>query len=309
MPTGMPSNHRINSKKRMLPDDHDIINNLDREFLEGPSKQAVMAGRQAFYEYQFQLMNDIYNEDGTENEIMKNNEIYSFKKISGIGFALLDLRFQRTFHFEKDSPLFGKKQFTALKETLKEWDKSVDSIYIFTGVPFVFFSPIMSRIVYKMEKERYLTLEEMLPETLKFLEAIRPYSSKVRLVAGDLHQFVMSDICHKVTGECIPQMITSGITKGSTSVGEVKLWAFYTFGSYFTNKDIGDWKLKVSQNFLGRNYGVIEHEEGKINWYGMVDAELHDLKSKILQLAFDRFDLIVKLFIAYIVIVIFYVFF
>jgi hypothetical protein len=47
-----------------------------------------------------------------------------------------------------------------------------------------------------------------------------PYHQKIKLVSGDIHQFVLGDICHS-SGACIPQMVASGITKGTT--GEFSL--------------------------------------------------------------------------------------
>jgi hypothetical protein len=76
----------------MIPDDHDIRNNLDREFLEDDRKILTLAGRQAFYEYQYQLKDDIYNEKGNFSTNVLNDEIYFTQRIGPFGIFYLDTR-------------------------------------------------------------------------------------------------------------------------------------------------------------------------------------------------------------------------
>ncbi len=65
-------------------------------------------------------------------------------------------------------------------------------------------------------QEIYPTYSLFLNDTLELFDMMLPYHQKIKLVSGDIHQFVLGDICHS-SGACIPQMVASGITKGTTA--------------------------------------------------------------------------------------------
>jgi hypothetical protein len=127
----------------------------------------------------------------------------------------------------------------------------------------------MAQIAYRFEnpKEKYPAQAYLLPSLLEILELLKQFPN-VNLIAGDVHQFVMSRICH-TDGTCIKQMVASGMTKGSSVIGEFKLLNFFAFGKYFTGHVIGNWTLNHDEQFLDNNYGVVDVDEtGDFVWYG-----------------------------------------
>lgn len=292
-----------NGANWMLPDDHDIINNLDREFLED-RRDVILAGRQAFYEYQFQLLEDVFDENGNELEMVKKDQIYRFKRLGPVGLVLADTRFHRTFHYEPENPLLGKQQLYDIDQQLKKWkdDPTIQHVLIFTSVPLTFISPTMAKIVYKVEKERYPAHPDLVNDTIKLMNVMKQCAPKIRIISGDVHQFVMSKLCHK-DGTCISQMITSGMTNGSATIGEIKLWAFYLLGLHFTSNEVGGWKVHIDHQFLGNNYGVIERIGNQLIWKGVLreSSEL-TLTQRTLHFIFTNFIIILQFIFALIVV-------
>lgn len=275
----------------MLPDDHDITNNLDSDSLNPDLNPVVKAGRQAYYEYQYQLHDDYLDESGNYNPI------YYFKRIGKIAFAFLDTRFERTFNFDNSSRLLGKKQFEQLSFHLNEW-KDVENWFVVTSVPLGFFTKTMAEIAYSLEnpKERYPSQSFLLPSLLELLDLLKNVKN-VNLISGDVHQFVRSTVCH-VDGTCLKQLITSGMSKGSSVISEFKLLSFFAFGRHFTGQKIGNWTLSTIEQFLDNNYGVIIVEsDGKFEWKGMF-REAHGFELYVKNKFFEYFPIVVFIIMA-----------
>lgn len=263
----------------MLPDDHDIINNLDKRSIdlsENPDAvpEMINAGRQAVYEYQIQLQRDIYQKDSNGEllpaEFMERDEIYFFKSMANVCWMFLDTRFQKTFQFDSSSAILGSRQIAAIKEALNTCAKDARIVTAFSSVPFLFMSETFAKIVYKVEKEKYSTHPDLQQDAINFLNLMGEFKKKhpkkdVKLVGGDIHQFFVSRICNiSAIPVCIDQLATSGITKGSRIIQEMKLFLFYLLHS-FQHTQVGSWELIRERNrpdlplqgYLGANYGVI----------------------------------------------------
>jgi phosphodiesterase/alkaline phosphatase D-like protein len=264
----------------MIPDDHDILNNLDKRFIELNAKgenhsDIIYAGREAFYEYQYQLVSDLHmlsndSQPVITNEV-KEDKIFFSKTFANVCFLFLDFRFQRTFQYDPRAPFIGTKQFQWLEEELYSCGAQSRLTIIFSSTPVLFLGKFMARLVYFAEKERYSNHPDLLPDTIKLLDMIGEFkmhypNKDVKLIGGDIHQFFISRICNvSAVPICIDQMVTSGVTKGSTVIHELKLLVFYTFNRYFQKATAGTWELERQvnqpgmplQQYLGTNYGII----------------------------------------------------
>lgn len=260
----------------MMPDDHDIINNLDEHFLESPMRNVILAGRQAFYEYQYQLFGDL--------DLLKNDEIYFFKNVSNYGLAVMDFRFSRTFQYDKKNPLLGKKQYELFKSHVKAWNESkeIEKILIFSQIPFPIMTETAAKIVDIAEKEKYMSHPDLVDYTIDLLNFLKPYHSKVKLIAGDAHHFALTSLCHQ-DGTCLQQMVTSGITQKSTVIDSPKIYTFTTLLNWFDSKRVRDWKMKYNYQYLDKNYGVLELGKD-FHWKGVFQKQT--LTSQILQRIF-----------------------
>ncbi|KAL0487876.1 2 TM domain-containing transmembrane protein Rft1 [Acrasis kona] len=259
----------------MFPDDHDILNNLDREFITGARAHAVKAGREVFLEYQYALHSDF---DGHSVD-----HIYFNLKISpNVVFMFVDTRFERTFNFNEEHSLLGSSQFTSFQNNIIQFgsDPNIKNIVVFTSVPLGFFSESMSKLVYKIEQERYPSHPHIINDTLQVLNVMKPYHDKILVVSGDVHQFVETSICDD-KGICIEQLISSGITNGSAVIHENKLFLFFTLGRYLTSHILGQengednqWYVTHKKQHYATNYAVISVGAQGISYYGVVPDAL-----------------------------------
>ncbi|KAF0972418.1 hypothetical protein FDP41_009321 [Naegleria fowleri] len=262
----------------MIPDDHDIINNLDSWMLTKESDEAmkrmVLAGKEAFYEYQYQLLKDVLI-GSKKQELVSNSSVYYFRDLGFACLALLDLRFERTFNNDPESPLFGTKQLNDLKQFLSRCMNNenrsikIKRALIFTSIPLLFFGEGFSKVIYTAERERYSTHQDFKQDVTKFLDYLdNTYGTyRIVFVAGDIHQFLMTRIC-KSQEHCFEQMITSGMTIQSTVGAELKIiFANLIDRFFFSAPSLGDWQLlrktnlediSTLQHSIRRNYGIIE---------------------------------------------------
>jgi hypothetical protein len=283
----------------MIPDDHDIINNVDAPLLETRLKKLLFSGRQAYYEYQYQLLNDIYDENGdllVGEKFDSIKKTFDFHRIGNIGLGLLDTRFKRTFEFDNEYRLLGKTQFELLSNELNHWsnDSTIEHVLICTGTPLGFFSPILSKIAYTFEnpKETYPSHPHLIDNLLKIFDLLKKHE-KVKLVTGDVHQFAKSKICDN-ENHCIDQLVSSGISKGSAVVAELKLVLFFAVGRHFTPQNFGNWTMDHYEQVITNNYGVIDVSNG-FNWYGVFREPSVDQSLKMM--VFDFLPFILLFFI------------
>ena len=244
-------------------------------------------------------MSDIYDEKG--NLMVGRNfdnikRTYDFIRIGNVAISMLDTRFQRTFEFDQHSKFLGNEQFDLLKKNLQIWksDESVEHILICTGSPLAFFTPKFAEITYAIEepKEIYPTHPILINELFKLMEMISG-NSKVKLLAGDLHQFVNSKICNQ--DFCIDQMISSGMSKRSALVKDFDFVVLYGFFRYFMPQNFGNWKMKHLEQVIMNNYGVINVNGNILNWHGVFrDIDQLNLKERMNLFIFDNFLVLIS---------------
>lgn len=88
-------------------------------------------------------------------------------------------------------------------------------------------------------------------------------SGKTRLVVGgDFHLALHIDYCSAAADACLPQLVASGLTIGSTALQEKKLFLFDWVATFLTRARFQTpghepWRMHLRSVALTRNYGVI----------------------------------------------------
>lgn len=306
----------------MLPDDHEVINNLNRERVARAfqgwadaslptDERAVLfeltlhyrAGLQVFYEFQYQLQRDVpwATVDFLSqplHEIVGALPMHFAVQVGALRLFFLDARFDRAFlvdgHDEQPSTrLIGSAQRDALASSLRTWSQERREgghvvPVVLSNLPLFFHSSLSADIAYLVEKETYpgLTGQREGLQDLFDLLVGRPAAGVstdppvVRLlVGGDVHMMAHSRVCDASGTRCVDQLITSGITTGSTAIEDSKLIPFYVLITRLTPAvDLvlgclasivpqsaitqlnavlhrAPWRVSFDWVFLGRNYG------------------------------------------------------
>lgn len=266
----------------MIPDDHDFANNADDSLMETHLAEVLLAGRQAFFEYQFQLVKNITTQEGLPTQEVANSEVYFTRVVGNTAMAFVDCRVHRTFHPEPASPFFGKYQIDDLKEKLPQWhaDPAIQHVFIFSPTPF-FISPESSaNLVYFMEKEKLPAHPHLINSTDEFLRLLLPYRSKIHVIGGDIHAYLNTSLCLRRNEdvsptECLRQISTSGITNGSAVINSLKLTIFTATWTYLTTRRVLDWEYNHHDVYLGENFVTISIQ-GAERTLTLVTQELSD---------------------------------
>jgi len=216
--------------------------------------------------------------------------------------------------------LIGQEQFNWLENELNTCSMSNRLTVLLSSTPVLFLSQTMSQLVYAVEKERYSTHRDMLPDTIRLLNMLGQFkinnpNRDIKLVGGDIHQFFQSRICNmSAIPVCLDQMATSGITNGSSVLGEMKLLLFYGVNRYLQPSiHAGSWYLQQQvnqpglplQQFLGTNYGVLKFDMANnrkanfFQWYGVARKNITWEEHMIMQL-YDQFPTIRPLAILFV---------
>ena len=85
----------------------------------------------------------------------------------------------------------------------------------------------------------------------------------VRLVVGgDLHLYADTVVCHGGDGRCIDQVITSGMTRQSSTLAAWHLVAFQAINQKLTSAVLADgthsYTTKYNRGHLGNNFAVVQ---------------------------------------------------
>jgi hypothetical protein len=95
----------------MLPDDHEVINNISPDMLDNPQKRDIIsAGLQVIAEYEYSLYQDA--------DLSKWNSFYSIDFSKRAQF--IDLRFERVIGFSQRKPLLGDSQWEYLSKAISK---------------------------------------------------------------------------------------------------------------------------------------------------------------------------------------------
>lgn len=292
----------------MIPDDHEVSNNFNYErvqkvlatdpesaaSIENESEQQRLyglalhyrAGLQTLYEYQYQLQRD-FPFDTVDflheplDVIVAQFPLHFAVEVHKLKLFFMDLRFDRSFFKrEEELPhLIGGAQMKTLEQQLERWSRERESAaVVLSCVPLFFHSTFSAAVTYMIEKETYPGLKAQLPGLEALFQLFLHYSqptanSTLRLlVGGDVHFLVHSQVCGydnaNASRSCFDQLITSGVTKGSTVISDFKLVPFYFLITRLTpwlrkliawtgvpSSGMFPWEIEYESMFLGRNYG------------------------------------------------------
>lgn len=296
----------------MIPDDHEVINNLDYERMqrvfgsaEETSSRAsereqeqlwglalhYRAGLQVYYEYQYQLRADLPFAEvdflfEPLGEIVARFPVHFAVEVHKLKLFFMDLRVDRSFFKKSDEremlpQLIGKAQMKQLETQLEHWsvEDQENAVVVLSSVPLFFHSAFTGAITYVVEKDKYPGMQAQLPGLDALFKLFTRYSRKgdstspvlKLLVGGDVHFLAHSHVCVRsaASRRCLDQLITSGITKGSTAIADLKLVPFYFLIARvtpFVSKlvtllglsqlaGLPPWDIQYDKLYLGRNFG------------------------------------------------------
>ncbi|RLN98668.1 hypothetical protein BBJ28_00009414 [Nothophytophthora sp. Chile5] len=300
----------------MIPDDHEILNNFNYErvqqaFQDTEASEAererrmalslhYRAGLQAYYEFQYQLQRDFpwdvvdFLEDSL-GEIIRTYPVYFSVEVSQLKLFFLDVRFERSFFDESRgsdlSKLTSAAQRDILEEKLQKWNKEAQSAtVVLASMPLFFQSAVSAAIAYIVEHETYPGMAEQRSGLEDLFQLFQGYNQQhigakatstplVQLVVGgDVHMMAHSRVCgmEDTSAVCLDQLITSGVTNGSTAIQDAKLIPFYFLITQLTPvfeivfswarhvpllssflPRSSPWYIEYDRVFLGRNYGYV----------------------------------------------------
>ncbi|GAB9471369.1 hypothetical protein Gpo141_00008585 [Globisporangium polare] len=271
---------------------------LNQEYLWGLALHC-RAGLQVYYEYQFQLQRDFPFEHvdflfEPLAEVVERFPVYFAVEVNDLKLFFMDLRFDRSFFAssgdggELHSQLVGEAQMNSLEQSLERWSLDpMSAAVVLSAVPLFFHSTLSAGVTYVVEKETYPGMKAQLSGLQALFEVFVSHSQLGNkddpsnsapmklLVGGDVHFLAHSQVCGSYGEEemkkrgCVDQLITSGVTRGSTAISDLKLVPFYflvTRLTPFINSIMTwtglrlpgispHWSIEYEKLFLGRNYG------------------------------------------------------
>ena len=314
----------------MLLDDHDIINNLNELKWKNKTDSLqianIRAGIQTFLEYQHQLISDIPsfdfvrtskeascclsfdndNIDSTLNYCNLDNKWEEFdnkiesirfwnKKIIGnVGILTVDTRGDQTFSKNSNSlQLFSDEQLHFVKETLHDWNNNdnIHTILIVSSIPIIYQSSFMAEIAFIAEGERYSTHKDLIGNTGDFLDILFSNPKKISIVSGDIHMYLNSEICRSSDNICIPQLISSGMHKKSSTIRSLHLYlyaffAIHVFTPYVYSSN-NEYYLKFSQVFLDNSFIQYSYNHVRGSWI-LFKRDITDIYLNVLESLFEN---------------------
>ena len=281
----------------MIPDDHDFTNNADSWMLTSHLAQLLLAGKRAFQEYQLQLRVDLF--DPATGQLLPGADDSSpagFSRVVGnTALLFVDTRVQRTYHFEPEAPLFGRRQFHDIQTSVATWgrDPAIDHIFVLSPTPFFINPESSAHLVYFMEKEVLTSHPQVSNDTDQFLQTLLPFRDKVLILGGDIHAYLNTSLCHLSSSAaepssasdyhhpCLSQISTSGISNGSAVINSLKLTLFTATWTFFTTNKIRGWAYTHHDAYLAENFVELSIE-GPARSVRLVHGELTTIQRVVM---------------------------
>jgi hypothetical protein len=261
----------LSSSNVMIPDDHEVINNLDARARRSPATDLfVRAARQAFYEYQYALHADCPSFDPVKCPIYRVQSL-----APQLSLLLVDTRFERAFVATDDS-LLGERQRQFLERVPVQ---SNDTLIVATSVPLMLINPFLCWVAEKADGE-YYPLAASRPvfanDVRLLLDLAATKAKKSYLVAGDVHHYSMSHITG--SNASIVQVVTSGMTRGSTA-GRAPHSAVLFWATSLFPPSLGPYSTSAPREvFLGKNFVMLERgAEGEMTIEPHFEAPLEGI--------------------------------
>eukprot|EP00818_Percolomonas_sp_WS_P009435 CAMPEP_0117445428 /NCGR_PEP_ID=MMETSP0759-20121206/5790_1 /TAXON_ID=63605 /ORGANISM="Percolomonas cosmopolitus, Strain WS" /LENGTH=570 /DNA_ID=CAMNT_0005237603 /DNA_START=53 /DNA_END=1765 /DNA_ORIENTATION=- len=290
-----------------LPDDHDIINNLNHEYIlsalnDTAKRNFIIAGRRAYMEYQYQLTADIPANFPYEN-LHESVDVWNFDvRVDGLCNYFLDTRYETTFRFDPEYPLLGKRQHEALLEALAKCPAE-NKIVLYSSIPLAQFDEYCANLVYVAEKEIYASHPKFSFETLQLLDELAPFADRTLLVGGDIHQHLKTRLIRYsrdniTTPSVLHFASSSGVSEDSRVLSEFKLYLFNILVHFWSFGWTGQWRLDHYLHYFAKNYMVIHrgaqhhvYDLPGLSYYG-VFYPLSSYKEIVLDFVFNHFVLL-----------------
>jgi hypothetical protein len=160
-----------------------------------------------------------------------------------LGIVLLDTRFDRVFRshrFVSDDQLAMLS--TALLTTFPA--SNVSEVIVASSVPLLYESGLAGVVARVVDGERYASHPAHRGDALAAISTVLAGAAlgsyKVTLVAGDFHMHLRQEVCDPARGVCVDSIISSGITRGSTTLKEPLLLAFAALCQYGSSARLYD---------------------------------------------------------------------
>lgn len=279
---GRPVMQRIlrSGSNWMLPDDHEVINNISPEMLK---QEYILAGIRAVLEFELQLQSDIHFIGGSFWK-----PFFQVKQFShGVKLMMLDWRFQRVIRFDKKHQGLGEIQLKFIESHLANSDGDI-SLILFNNSPLLLIPQPLAHVAYWFEKDVVLTHPFVFNDTVTLLNKLLKVKSEVFVFGGDVHLFADSIITRKGSTKRIRQVTTSGLTSKSTAIASLHLYIYDLLAIRLWPQVYGQWRLHHDNVFLGRNLVKVS-----IGNFGNVQIEPilrmpPDIKFQVLSFVFDH---------------------
>jgi hypothetical protein len=229
----------------MLADDHEVINNLDKEML-GNLSVLIKAGVQVVMEYEYALITDSKEPEN----------LWLLKRFPALDLDLvfLDVRIQRLVHFEESSPFLGTKQFHQVSDWIND---AATNLMVFSANPLILVPKTLAIVGQHFDGDFMPTHPRHLNDSIKLVKMMIDHGN-TSLFCGDVHFFGDSQVCDPKSSKCLRQFIASGLTKGSTIARATHLlifdfisfWIWPSFASGWNPLEFQMNSVSLGQNFL-----------------------------------------------------------
>ncbi|KAK8815456.1 hypothetical protein WA158_003668 [Blastocystis sp. Blastoise] len=263
----------------MVPDDHEIRDNMYWGHIPKTTDVFMAAGRQAMYEYQTALYRDIEREGET-------GPVYFNKQIGSIYLSFMDTRFYRVFHNDTQYPLLGMDQWNYWNATWTKaaQDDSVKSVVVLTSVPLMLYNGFFAYILADIyNDDKYPPHADYMSDTLNIFNAIFGLQDKAKgFIAGDSHIYSYSQICND-KHYCIPEYVSSGMSNRSTVLPRFLPFYFYSTSLSLSTYPYQGYYHYPKDMFAYKNYINFNITSNPITWTVFKDDRQLNTHLKIRQ--------------------------
>lgn len=281
----------------MLGDDHDFINNLDALAIAANDTVRLIAAAalQAFGEYQLQLAAHVGAHElaalvahvrsaaaGPAPRLAASEAVLLVRRFGATDFVLVDTRVQRAIwpvspqdqalgnagdgSDADDAAMLSLAQAAALQAALARARDDQTDVVLVAAIPFTM-PHVFAQIAARWEGERYWGHASMRAGRDRWLARILAPDSRVRLIiAGDYHQLQDSSLCAADTHMCVRQLLTSGMTRTSTSLASNPVLFGWNLLMSLARRPLAlleqkHWYQTGISTFLGRSFAVVRLDD------------------------------------------------
>ena len=300
----------------MLPDDHEIVNNFHWYHLQGCKTAScastsddvaikARAGLQALLEYEVQLYRDV-NEltEQLHMGLPPHFHVLFARQVGSLGLLFLDTRLDRALAgLEAQPSLMSLQQLEAVKQHLSAWaeDDTVAHVAVVSSLPLLMHTDWAAEIAYQFDGEQYSGHAMLQNATVQLLQCLMEVPKTKLLVSGDMHLFAQARACLK--GRCVHSVVTSGMTRGATSLNDFKLYAYHFIVTRLTSQSIEGWRWSFQELFFGRNYAWIQtNADGELLFGGTLGPVPATVAGRVGHFLVTQFHAVLKTLAAIVIV-------